>query len=128
MAMDEVDVDYVAAAPGFDVLTYLPTSRDFNARPVVAWAVTLDPTEGVVHAYPVSVGRDQAFADDPVVRLPTGEVVCGDMEWSNTAKWLDFRQHDTPQEPKPTPQQMAPVLALDAFRNRFKGAGDGRTE
>lgn len=111
-----VVLSYIPAAPGFDVLVHLPDDRNFYARPVIAWVLMRDG--GSVRASPVAVTEPKPVAEDRPVRLPNGEVICGELEWATTEKWLDdMNAGTTPQasERKPT------ILALDTFRSKMRG-------
>lgn len=113
---DTSEIEFVPAAPGFDVLTFLPDDKTFDARPVIAWAI-LRADDGTVRAWPVSVSESWSVNDDRPVRLPDGQVVCGDMEWPTDAEWL---AHAVKGTFAISPQKAAPVLALDAFRGKLR--------
>jgi hypothetical protein len=126
--MAEIDeYTIVPAAPGFDVLYYAPTvpdapdgGEDYYTRPVVAWAILSDES-GFVRAFPVAALGNEHMSADLAVMIPSGEIVCGDMEWDSLRAWLDFcKENAGKTEPEP-PQKQAPVLALDAFRNKLRG-------
>lgn len=110
----------VAAVPGFDVLYYAPgEGEDYYTRPVVAWAVISD-ADGYVRAFPVAALGNEHLNAELAVMIPSGEIVCGDMEWESLQSWLDFCKENAGKEPDP-PHKLAPVLALDAFRNKLRG-------
>lgn len=123
------DVDeytIVPAAPGFDVLTYAPAlpdaavESDYYARPVVAWAILSD-ADGFVRAFPVAALADEHLNADLAVRMPSGEIVGGEMEWDSLQSWLEFCKENAGKPEPEAPQKSAPILALDAFRSKFRG-------
>lgn len=116
-------IQYVPAQPGFDVLLYMPDDKVFEAHPVVAWAV-LHGDENFICAQPVTV-LSWSINDDRPVRMPNGEVVCDDRLWTTAEEWLaEMKTNDgTPLaiEDVTKPKIGAPVLALDSFRDKFRG-------
>lgn len=121
---DTDQVTYVPAATGFEVLTYLPDDKTYFARPVVAWAILAD-AEGFVRAFPLTPGESLSLNADPVVHLPNGEVVSGDLEWATLTEWLNHTKANGVPHPHTglvsDAQRKAPILALDAFRSKFRG-------
>lgn len=121
---DTDQVNYVPAAPGFEVLTYLPDDKTYYTRPVVAWAIVTD-TDAFVRAFPLTPNESLSLNIDPVVCLPTGEIVCGDLEWDSPTDWLvHMNTNGVPHAHNANvsvEQSKAPILALDAFRNKFRG-------
>lgn len=121
--MAEVDlgaIGYVSAVQGYEVLVHLPDDKTYEAQPVVAWAV-LPGEENFVAAHPVTL-QPWLVTDDRPVRLPSGEVICGDMQWANADEWLADMEAGL-QMPAWAKKQAdnAPILALDTFRNKFQG-------
>lgn len=121
--VDTDQVTYIPAAVGFEILTYLPDDKAYYARPVVAWAILAGEGE-TVRAFPLASGESASLNADPVVCLPTGEIVCGDLEWESLAVWLDhMNTNGVPHAHTgkvSDEQHKAPILALDAFRNKFR--------
>lgn len=121
---DTDQVTYIPAATGFEVLTYLPDDKAYYARPVVAWAILTDDA-AFVRAFPLTPGESLSLNVDPVVCLPNGEIVCGDLEWDSLTDWLThMNTNGAPHANNANvtiEQSKAPILALDAFRNKFRG-------
>lgn len=125
------EVKYVQAAPGYDVLLYVPATKTFESHPVCAWAI-LHGDENFICAQPITC-MSWSVNDDRSVRMPSGEVVCDARLWPNAETWLaemkandgvPLAAEDVPSAAAPDdapPDITAPVLALDSFRNRFRG-------
>lgn len=119
---------FVAASPGWDVLTY--TGRGtYEATPVVAWACLR--SDEFVRAFPVTAALAWSLNDDRVVCAPDGRVIDGDAEWPTIAEWLGSSSGRTAVSKtadagsNPAPQRHPSVLALDAFRGKFQRGESG---
>lgn len=125
--MADTEVTFVVALPGWDVLYYFKGGR-FETTPIIAWAVFVDG--GMTRAIPVTSDVEWALDDSRPICTPDGDVTLGDLEhWSSVWTWLDDmkkREQNDPRALPPSPNvkigdpHSAPVLALDAFRDKFE--------
>lgn len=120
---DTAEPTFVAAAPGWDVLTRTPDGHD--STPVIAWACLR--SEEFVRAFPVTAALAWSLNDDRIVSAPDGRVIDGEAEWATIAEWLGSSSGRAAVSKTadagsiPAPQRQPQVLALDTFRNRFRG-------
>lgn len=126
------EIKYVPAAPGHDVLLYMPETKTFEEHPVVAWGVLLGE-EDFVCAQPITV-LAWNINDDRAVRGPNGEVVWSDRFWPTVEQWLaEMKSNDgvpldsaDDDAPAKGDDQIAlsdrpgVVLALNNFRDKFR--------
>ena len=121
-------IQYVAALPGYDVLLYDPAEKTFTRQAVVSWAI-LHGDEDFICAQPITL-MSWSINDDRCVETPNGEVVCDDRVWTDAQEWLaemkandgvPLASEDIERVRNMPPDRTGPVLALDSFRDRFKG-------
>lgn len=127
-----VEITFIAALPGWDVLYYRRATEkrgpEWSSTPVVAWGIYED--EGFVRAQPVSADCSWSYEDARVICGPNGEVVYGDLEhWDSIGHWFDEmkRREVTAPDTLPSEQEQdlpmtnpSNILALDTFRDKFR--------
>lgn len=114
MSDNVAEPTFVAAAPGWDVLTRSLVAGFYESTPVVAWACLR--SDEFVRAFPVTAALAWSLNEDRVVCTPDGRVIEGDKEWATIEAWLG----DTPRiTAGASLTGGAAILALDAFRGKF---------
>lgn len=131
---DPVEVSFIVASPGWEVLYYCKGGR-FEAAPIIAWG--LHAVEGTfARAVPITADLAWALEDDRTICAPNGDVTLGELgRWPSVWAWLEDMQRCETEEPGALPPERPPAqqtfegnapLVLDNFRRRFqKQEGDG---
>jgi len=120
-----IEVSFVVALPGWEVLTYIKGGQ-FETAPIVSWAIVEDVDTEAVKLKPITTALTVSLDEDFAICSPDGDVTEGVTgKWPTVWSWLDTmlqREADgTLNAPPPAPQPVeGNTVVLDNYRRKFQ--------
>jgi hypothetical protein len=121
-----LEVSFVVAMPGWEVLTYVKGGQ-FETAPIVSWAIVGDTDTETFKLKPVTAALTISVDEDFPICSPDGDVTEGITgKWATVWQWLvemqDREARGTLDErPTAPPPPDAPnTVVLDTYRRKFQ--------